>query len=133
LTGNGILVVDDNESNLRLVTLLLQGRGYEVRTAVDARRALEVLEGFRPRLILLDIQLPDVDGLELTRRLKADPKTREIAIVAVSAYAMQRDHEKARAAGADGYISKPIDKDSFRQTVAAYLSGGRNDGPAADR
>ena len=117
----GILVVDDNESNLKLFTLLLAGRDYEVRTARDAREALAVLGRFHPRLMLLDIQLPDIDGLELTRRIKNDPCRRDIIIVAVTAYAMRGDEDKARRAGADGYITKPIDKRTFRRAVAEYL------------
>ena len=89
--------------------MLLLGEGYDVRTAGDAEEALAVLATFRPRLILMDLQLPGMDGLELTRRLKADPATRDIVIVALTAYAMKGDEERARAAGCDGYVTKPID------------------------
>jgi two-component system cell cycle response regulator len=116
-----ILVVDDNPTNLKLVMFLLSSSSYEVRTASDARHALEVLESFRPDLILMDLQLPDIDGLELTRRLKADPRMKETAIIAVTAYAMKGDEEKARAAGVDGYVCKPIQKDHFRRVVADQL------------
>jgi CheY-like chemotaxis protein len=117
-----ILIVDDNHSNLKLFTFLLSGPSYEVRTATDARQALSSLTEFRPDLLLLDLQLPDMDGLELTRQLKADESTRGIPIVAVTAYAMKGDEERARAAGVDGYISKPIEKNSFRAMVAEILA-----------
>jgi CheY-like chemotaxis protein len=122
VTEGRILVVDDNESNLKLMTYLLSAPEYEVRTAADARQALQILPGFRPHLILLDIQLPDIDGLELARRLKADPVTRPIIIIAVTAYAMKGDEAKARAAGVQGYVTKPIEKQSFRRLVQNTLS-----------
>jgi CheY-like chemotaxis protein len=122
MPGEAILVVDDNPTNLKLLSFLLSSKGYEVKTAVDAEDALIVLEGFRPRLILMDIQLPGMSGLELARRLKAAEKTREIIILAVTAYAMKGDEEKARSAGCDGYISKPIDTRTLPVTVAAYLN-----------
>ena len=131
MSGERILAVDDNPSNLKLITYLLSGRGYEVRTAIDAKQALEVLQDFQPHLILLDIQLPDMDGLELARQLKADPRTRTAVIVAVTAYAMRGDEDKARAAGVDAYITKPIDKENFRRLVAQSLIKGGNDEAAS--
>lgn len=116
-----ILIVDDNPINLKLARLLLSAEGYEVRTALDAEQALGLLGEFQPHLILMDIQLPGMDGLELTRRLKADPKTHTIAIVALTAYAMKGDEEKALACGCSGYISKPIDTRHFSAQVARYL------------
>ena len=121
MAGETILIVDDNAANLKLARILLQGEGYQVRTAADAEEALRVLETFTPRLILMDIQLPGMDGLELTRRLKADLATRDIVILALTAYAMKGDEEKARAAGCDGYIAKPIDVDSLPGVIAAEL------------
>lgn len=117
-----ILAVDDNPTNLKLLTLLLASPAYEVRTANDAREALDILQTFRPHLILLDMQLPDMDGLTLTRQLKADPVTRGIPVAAVSAFAMKGDEERARAAGVDEYIKKPVEKQSFRETVARLLA-----------
>lgn len=116
-----ILAVDDNVLNLKLVTCLLARPEYELRTAANAEEALAQVRAFRPELILLDLQLPDIDGLELTRRLKADPETREVLIVAVTAYAMKGDEERARSVGVDGYITKPLAGESFRQAVATYL------------
>ena len=121
MAGETLLIVDDNAANLKLARILLQREGYQVRTAADAEEALRVLETFTPRLILMDIQLPGMDGLELTRRLKADGATRDIVILALTAYAMKGDEEKARAAGCDGYIAKPIDVDSLPGVIAAEL------------
>jgi CheY-like chemotaxis protein len=123
MAGEPILVVDDNPANLELVTFLLSSEGFEVRTAVDAADALAVLEEFRPRMILLDIQMPGMDGLTLTRKLKADERMRGVLIIAVTAYAMKGDEAKAREAGCDGYLSKPIDTRSLNSTVRAYLDG----------
>ena len=117
-----ILIVDDNPQNLKLAKVILAAEGYEVKTAIDAEEALRILESFTPRLILMDLQLPRMDGLELTRRLKADPARREIIIIALTAYAMKGDDEKAFAAGCDGYISKPIDIDALPRVVAEYLA-----------
>jgi CheY-like chemotaxis protein len=121
MTGAPILIVDDNPLNLKLTRVLLAGAGYVVRSAADADEALAALAGFRPRLILMDIQLPGMDGLELTRRLKADPATRDIIVVALTAYAMKVDEQKAREAGCDGYIAKPIDTRTLPDVIAAYL------------
>ena len=124
MAGEPILIVDDNLINLKLVRVLLLTEGYEVGTATDAEEALAVLaDGFSPRLILMDLQLPGMDGLELTRRLKADPATRNIIILALTAYAMKGDEQKALAAGCDGYIPKPIDTRTLPGVVASYLSG----------
>jgi CheY-like chemotaxis protein len=119
--GVPILIVDDNPLNVKLVRVLLVTSGYDVRTCADAEEALETLQSFRPSAILMDIQLPGMDGLELTRRLKSDPQTRDITIIALTAYAMKGDEEKARAAGCDGYLTKPIDTASFPSVLAGYL------------
>jgi two-component system, cell cycle response regulator DivK len=129
MAGEPILIVDDNAANLKLARVLLSGEGFEVRTAADAVEALQILEAFRPRLILMDIQLPGMDGFELTRRLKSSAVHREVLILAVTAYAMKGDEEKARAAGCDGYISKPIDTRTLPGVIAAYLSRTRGAGP----
>ncbi len=121
MAGEPILIVDDNPINLKLARVLLQKEGYEVRTVPDAEEALKTLQAFKPRLILMDIQLPGMDGLELTRRLKAAPDTKAIQIVALTAYAMKGDEEKITAAGCDGYIPKPIDVQAFPQIIARYL------------
>lgn len=128
MAGEPILVVEDHPTNLKLTLALLETNGYEVRSAASGEEALAVLASFRPRLILLDLQLPGIDGLELARRLKANPATRDIAIVALTAYAMKGDDEKARAAGCDGYITKPIDTRSFAGRVASFLTGNAKGG-----
>jgi CheY-like chemotaxis protein len=122
MAGEPILIVDDNPANLKLARVLLTTEGYQVRTAADAAEALTVLESFRPRLVLMDIQLPGMDGLELTRRLKADPATRGTIILALTAYAMKGDEEKVMAAGCDGYVSKPIDTRTLPDIITGYLA-----------
>lgn len=121
MAGEQILIVDDNPQNLKLARVLLTGEGYAVRTAADAEQALELLDSFKPTIILMDLQLPGMDGLELTRRLKADRARRDIFIVALTAYAMKGDEEKARAAGCDGYITKPIDAEALLQIIAGTM------------
>jgi len=121
VAGEAILIVDDNPVNLKLVQVLLSSQGYDVRSAGDAEEALAVLQEFQPRLILMDVQLPGMDGLELTRRLKADPTMRGVVILALTAYAMKGDEERMLAAGCDGYIAKPIDTRRFPQMVAELL------------
>ncbi len=121
MAGEKILIVDDNAVNLKLAKVLLVKEGYEIKTAADAEEALKILEAFKPRLILMDIQLPGMDGLTLTRQLKEHPQTADILIVALTAYAMKGDDEKARAAGCDGYITKPFDTLAFPGMIADYL------------
>src|SRR5215469_10312237 len=109
MAGEPILVVDDTPVNLKLTRILLVNEGYTVLTAASAEEALELLRSHHPRLVLADIQLPGMDGLEMTRRIKADERTRDIAVVALTAFAMKGDEQKATDAGCDGYITKPID------------------------
>jgi CheY-like chemotaxis protein len=123
MTGDRILIVDDNSANQKLLSFLLKTHGYEIRVADSAERALVVLESFVPRMILMDIQLPGMDGLALTRTLRAAPLLRDTVIIAVTAYAMKGDEEKALQAGCDGYITKPIDTRALPVTVANYLAG----------
>jgi two-component system cell cycle response regulator DivK len=121
MAGEPILVVDDTPVNLKLTRIVLANEGYKVQTAGTAEEALELLRGYRPALILADIQLPGMDGLEMTRRLKSDPQTRDITIVALTAFAMKGDEQKAREAGCDGYITKPIDTRTLGKRVREYL------------
>jgi CheY-like chemotaxis protein len=121
-TAVGILVVDDNAANLKLLSYVLANQGYEIREAADAHEALALLESFQPRLILLDLQLPGMDGWQLARHLKADPAQTGVLIVAVTASAMKGDEEKAIEAGCDGYITKPIDTRTLPKLVASYLA-----------
>jgi len=117
-----ILVVDDNATNLKLVSTLLEFEGYDILTAVDAEEAQVVLATTLPDLILMDIALPGMDGLTLTRKLKAEERTRSIRIVALTAYAMKGDDQKALDAGCDGYITKPIDTRKLPDQVAEFLA-----------
>ncbi len=123
MPGERILIVDDHPLNLKLARLILAAEGYEIRTAEDADSTLQVLATFTPRMILMDLQLPGVDGFELTRRLKADPATAGIMIVALTAFAMKGDERRAREAGCDGYITKPVDAERLPRLVAGYLAG----------
>ena len=121
-----ILLVEDNPVNRRLAVFLLRSQGYEVREATTAQEALELLEKERADLIVMDIQLPGMDGLEVTRRIKAQPATADIPVIAVTSYAMKGDGEKALAAGCAGYVTKPIDKNIFIQEIAARLGAKQN-------
>jgi len=121
MAGEPILIVDDTPINLKLTRILLANEGYKVQTAASAEEALEMLRGYHPRLILADIQLPGMDGLEMTRRVKSDQQTRDITVVALTAYAMKGDEERAREAGCDGYITKPIDTRTLGLRIREYL------------
>ncbi len=116
-----ILVVDDNPVNLKLAADVLESEGYDVQRAVDAEQALQVIGGRQPDLILMDVALPGMDGLTLTRKLKEEEATRGICIVALTAFAMKGDEQKARDAGCDGYIAKPINTRDLCAQVAGYL------------
>src|SRR3954454_24299426 len=122
MPGEPILIVDDTPVNLKLTRILLEHEGYEVRTASSAEEALELLKSFRPRLVLADIQMPGVDGLEMTRRIKKDPRNRDMLVVALTALAMKGDEERAIAAGCDGYITKPIYTRALGQRIREYLN-----------
>ena len=117
-----VLIVDDNAMNVDLVSFLLAADGMQVESAADAAQASARIAAQHPELILMDIQMPGVDGLELTRRLKADPATRHIPIVALTAYAMKGDEERMLAAGCDGYIAKPVEVASFTRQVRSFLA-----------
>jgi len=118
-----ILLVEDNAVNRRLAEFLLRSQGYEVREVASAQEAFDLLTSERPDLIVMDVQLPGMDGLEATKRLKDDPRTRDIPVLAVTSYAMKGDREKALAVGCCGYITKPIDKTTFVREVAMHLPG----------
>lgn len=122
MPGEPILVVDDNPLNLKVTRLLLASEGYEVRTAAGSQAALATLEGFQPQLILMDIRMPGMDGLELTRRLRADPSMAGVVILALTAYAMTGDEDQALGAGCDGYVTKPIDTRRLPELIRGYLA-----------
>jgi CheY-like chemotaxis protein len=119
--GEKILLVEDNPVNRRLAVFLLRSQGYDVREATTALEAFEMLKNEIPDLIVMDIQLPGMDGLEATRKLKEQRATADIPVVAVTSYAMKGDREKALAAGCAGYVTKPIDKNIFIKEIAARL------------
>ena len=125
MAGGKILVVEDNAVNRRLAEYLLRSTGYTVLEAATAREAFQRIQAHRPDLILMDLHLPEMDGLEATQRLKDDQATRHIPVVALTAYGMPGDRERALAAGCAGYITKPIDKATFLREVAAHLGGAR--------
>ena len=116
-----ILVVDDNPINLKLASELLEMEGYEVLRASDAEEAQSILGEARPELILMDIALPGMDGLALTRKLKSTPGLAHVPIIALSAFAMKGDEEKALASGCDGYINKPINTRTFPTQIKGHL------------
>lgn len=122
MPGEKILLIEDNAVNRDLIQFLLESQGYQVREAATAEEAFEILKTQRPDLIVMDIQLPGMDGLEATKKLKENPATRDIPVLAVTSYAMKGDRESAAAAGCVGYITKPIDKTTFLQQVAAHLA-----------
>lgn len=120
-----VLVIEDNPMNMELATDLLQLQGYEVLQAVTAFEALGLLHQVKPDLTLMDIQLPGLNGLDLTRELRADPRTKDIPIIAITAYAMMGDEEKAFRAGCNAYIPKPFETTKFFQVVGEVLSRSR--------
>lgn len=128
--GRKVLIVEDNVLNMKLFNDLLEAHGYAVFQAMDGLEALRLARQHRPDLILMDIQLPEISGLEVTKRLKADEELRSIPVIAVTAFAMKGDEEKIRQAGCDGYLTKPISIAGFLQVVEQH-SGGNVDGVVA--
>lgn len=133
-----ILVIEDNDQNLYLVTFILEKHGYQVHTARDGPEGLARAATLSPDLILLDIQLPGMDGYAVARHLRENPDLASVPIVAVTSYAMSGDREKALEAGCTGYIEKPINPDTFMQQVEHHLNettgrGGENHAPNTSR
>jgi two-component system cell cycle response regulator DivK len=116
-----ILVVEDHEDNRRIVRDLLTANGYELLEAVTGSDGVAMAQAHRPDLILMDIQLPDLDGYEATRRIKADPTLRHIPVIAVTSYALSGDEAIARAAGCDGYVAKPFSPRQLLATIRQLL------------
>ena len=117
-----ILIVEDNDLNMKLLHDLLEAKGYATLQTKDGREALRLARQHRPDLILMDIQLPEVSGLEVTRWIKADDDLTTIPIIAVTAFAMKGDEEKIREGGCEAYIAKPISVTNFLQTVRRFLN-----------
>ena len=119
-----VLIVEDNPANMTLAVFLLESAGYTVIAATDAETGVRLAAERQPDLILMDIQLPGMDGLQATAILKGDDRTRTIPVVALTALAMKGDEERIRAAGCDGYIAKPLAYKEFLATVSTQLSKG---------
>lgn len=117
-----VLIVEDNELNMKLFHDLLDAHGYETLQTRDGMEALEIARAERPDLILMDIQLPEVSGLEVTKWLKEDDSLKQIPVVAVTAFAMKGDEEKIRQGGCEAYIAKPISVAQFMETVQRFLN-----------
>ncbi len=116
-----VLIVEDNELNMKLFHDLLEVHGYETLQTRDGREALELARQHRPDLILMDIQLPEVSGLDVTRWIKADESLKQIPVIAVTAFAMKGDEEKIRSGGCEAYIAKPISVTNFLETIERVL------------
>ncbi len=125
MANETILVVEDNVMNMELITDILEVKGYEVLQATTGSDALDLVNSKHPDLILMDIQLPGLDGLTITGIIKDNPDIRDIPIVAITAHAMRGDEEKVREAGCDGYISKPIDTRKLPDTIQGFLDSRR--------
>ena len=124
MRAHKILIIEDNLMNLELATDLLEVAGFVVLKAMVAADGIDLARAAQPNLILVDISLPDLDGLAATQALKADPATRNIPVVALTAHAMKGDEEKALAAGCTAYLTKPIDTRTFAWTIARFLASG---------
>ena len=129
MNNQTVLFVDDNPAMLKLLTLLLSREGYTVQTATGGAEALEVLGCLMPDAVLTDLQMPRMNGLELTQLIRSNPRTADTFILVVSAFAMQANIDEARSAGCDGYITKPIDTRTFAAEVGRYLQRGRTAQP----
>ncbi|MBW2370760.1 MAG: response regulator, partial [Deltaproteobacteria bacterium] len=127
MSNKTVLVLEDNELNMKLVVTLLKIGKYQVLEAPDAATGIRLAREHVPDLILMDIQLPDMNGLSATRLIKSDPKTEKIPVVALTAYAMAEDEQAALGAGCDGYLSKPIDTENFLKIITNFMSGNGNE------
>jgi CheY-like chemotaxis protein len=116
-----VLIIEDNEKNRYLITFILKGAGYEVIEAITGEEGVGMAESLHPDLILMDIQLPGIDGYEATRRIRASPVSRKIPIIALTSYAMTGDRERAIAAGCTGYVEKPINPDTIIEEIQNIL------------
>jgi len=125
MPGERILVVDDNATNLKLVRIVLQEEGYTVDAAASAKAALDSVRAARPQLILMDLQLPGMDGFALTRLLRQDPTLDDTPILALTAFAMKGDEDRARSAGCDGYLTKPFELESLAAAIRELLAAPR--------
>ena len=125
MSGERVLVVEDNEKNMKLVRDVLQAKGYRTLEATTGRRALELAAEHAPDLVLMDIRLPDIDGVETLRRLRTDERSASIPVLALTAQAMHGDRERFLAAGFDGYLSKPVNIAELIASVSDHCGGRR--------
>ena len=124
MENRNILVIEDNELNMKLMRGVFRLGGYQIIEAYDAESGIHLAREHQPFLILMDIQLPGMDGLKATQIIKTDPELRDIPVVALTGFAMQCDEEKALNAGCDGYITKPIDVEEVIEIIESFRSGG---------
>lgn len=129
VAGELILIVEDNDKNLKLARDVLQYQGFRTLEAMTAADGIALAAEYRPDLVLMDIQLPDADGVSALQRLRAEPSTRSIPVVALTAFVMQADRERISAAGFDGYLAKPIDVRSFPDQIRRYCGEAASEGP----
>ena len=123
MANESILVVDDQPLTIKLIQSILAGEGYQVRVAANATEALQAIQSSEPNLILMDIHLPGLDGLALTKLLRSNPELRHVKIIAISAYSLTENDERIAAAGCDGFIPKPIDTRALASSIRKYLDG----------
>lgn len=123
MTAQRILVVEDNERNLKLIRDVLQFAGYEIVEATSGEQGVALAQDCEPDLVLMDLQLPQMDGTEALRLLRESPRTRDVPVVAVTAFAMREDRERAFGAGFDGYLQKPISVRALPEQVRGFLAG----------
>jgi len=121
MTDKNVMVVEDNEKNRKLMRVVLKSKGYNVIEAATGEEAINTLKKHKPDIILMDIQLPGIDGITLVKQIKADANTNDIPIIAVTAYAMKGDEQKILSSGCNGYISKPIDTRELPNIIEQYL------------
>ncbi|MBO0737480.1 MAG: response regulator [Alphaproteobacteria bacterium] len=120
--SNRILVIEDNEDNRQIIRDLLNSLGYELIEAVDGEQGVAMAQSHRPDLILMDIQLPEMDGYEATRRIRAVPELKAVPVIAVTSYALSGDEAKARDAGCDGYVAKPFSPRELLAKIREFLA-----------
>ncbi|TVM03582.1 MAG: response regulator [Candidatus Brocadia sp. WS118] len=121
MSDNNVMVVEDNEKNRKLMRVVLKAKGYNVIEATTGEEALNILKNQKPNIILMDIQLPGIDGLTLIKQIKADAVTKEIPIIAVTAYAMKGDEQKILDTGCEAYMSKPINTQELPHMIEKYI------------
>ena len=126
MSGELILIIEDNKTNMKLVRDVLQFKGYRILEASTAEDGLELARGHKPDLILMDIQLPGMDGVNALRQLKTDPSTASLKVVALTAFVMREEQERIRVAGFDGFLSKPLDIPKFSEQVRLLLDSPKD-------